>query len=544
MFNCKSPIIQWAGLCLDTCLQVTEKPCFIYINFFKIFQIKNDKWFLILNEISSTFPVDVRLSHDVTVWIWWLKTLFIYPSSTAYPVSGHGGSSLSRESKTSLCPVTSFSDSGGGGGSRGIPGPAEKHSPFSVSWLFPEASYQWDVSWTPHQGGILTRCPTHLIWVLSAWRSSGSTPSSSRMAELLNLSKGEPSHPTEEAHFSRVYLRSHSFRHYPMLMTNSEIRKKDRPVNRELCLSSHSPHHCRHRSHPPVDLLFHFPLTGEQDLLELLHYRQDLLPDLDETRHLLPAENRGLRFVSADSHPGRFTLGCDLVTDWWSQQDHNICKEQRPDPEITKPGPFNTMAVPQRAALAESNPYRKQVRHCRRRGPNSDSSNIGSGQPAKGDSTPHNPRQNPAQDSLREHILWSPFLQRGTANPICQSSSTASDVHAMLQSRVSHDSPTTSRALRNSRQILFDPGVLSLRSFLTTSATSAQEIRDPVHRCPPAGTGTDHIADAAPVGTSTIVARNMAHSDLMSPASSGTRLKFSRRWELKLLLTGISARSF
>ncbi|TWW73879.1 hypothetical protein D4764_15G0012750 [Takifugu flavidus] len=54
-------------------------------------------------------------------------------------------------------------------------------------------------------GGILTRCPSHPIWLLSTWRSSGSTPSSSRMAELLPLSKGEPSHPTEEAHFGRLY---------------------------------------------------------------------------------------------------------------------------------------------------------------------------------------------------------------------------------------------------------------------------------------------------------------------------------------------------
>ncbi|MED6270311.1 hypothetical protein CHARACLAT_008968 [Characodon lateralis] len=37
------------------------------------------------------------------------------------------------------------------------------------------------------------------------WRSSGSTPSPSRMAELLTLSLRE-CHPMEEAHFSRLYL--------------------------------------------------------------------------------------------------------------------------------------------------------------------------------------------------------------------------------------------------------------------------------------------------------------------------------------------------
>uniref|UniRef100_A0A3Q3VJN7 HPS5-like beta-propeller domain-containing protein n=1 Tax=Mola mola TaxID=94237 RepID=A0A3Q3VJN7_MOLML len=37
-------------------------------------------------------------------------------------------------------------------------------------------------------GGILTRCPNHLNWLLSTRRSSGSTLSSSRMSVLLTLS--------------------------------------------------------------------------------------------------------------------------------------------------------------------------------------------------------------------------------------------------------------------------------------------------------------------------------------------------------------------
>ncbi|MEQ2296034.1 hypothetical protein AMECASPLE_020718 [Ameca splendens] len=44
------------------------------------------------------------------------------------------------------------------------------------------------------------------------WRSSGSTPSPSRMAELLTLSLRE-CHPMEEAHFSRLYPVSRSFGH-------------------------------------------------------------------------------------------------------------------------------------------------------------------------------------------------------------------------------------------------------------------------------------------------------------------------------------------
>lgn len=50
-------------------------------------------------------------------------------------------------------------------------------------------------------GGILTRYPSHLIWLFSTQRSSGSTPSFSRVTELLTLSEEEPSHPTEDAHF-------------------------------------------------------------------------------------------------------------------------------------------------------------------------------------------------------------------------------------------------------------------------------------------------------------------------------------------------------
>ncbi|KAL7876885.1 hypothetical protein SRHO_G00035280 [Serrasalmus rhombeus] len=39
--------------------------------------------------------------------------------------------------------------------------------------------------------GRLTKCPNHLNWLLSTWRSSGSTPSLSRIADLLTLSLRE-----------------------------------------------------------------------------------------------------------------------------------------------------------------------------------------------------------------------------------------------------------------------------------------------------------------------------------------------------------------
>ena len=55
------------------------------------------------------------------------------------------------------------------------------------------------------------------------------------------ISKGKPGHPAEETHFSRLYPRSCSFGHYPKLVTISEGRNEDQPVNRELCLSPQLP---------------------------------------------------------------------------------------------------------------------------------------------------------------------------------------------------------------------------------------------------------------------------------------------------------------
>ncbi|MEQ2256666.1 hypothetical protein ILYODFUR_026414 [Ilyodon furcidens] len=54
----------------------------------------------------------------------------------------------------------------------------------------------------------------------------------------------------------------------------------------------------------------------------------------------------------------------------------------------------------------------------------------------------------------------------------------------MLQSRVNHHNPTTSRALRNSRRISSTPGALPPRSFLITSMTSAPEIGEPAPQSP------------------------------------------------------------
>uniref|UniRef100_A0AAZ1X3V8 G-protein coupled receptors family 1 profile domain-containing protein n=1 Tax=Oreochromis aureus TaxID=47969 RepID=A0AAZ1X3V8_OREAU len=85
-----------------------------------------------------------------------------------YPRPGRGGSSLSREAQTSLSPRV-----------LGLP-----------RGLLP-VGHARNTSPRRRPGGILVRCPNHLNWLLSMWRSSGSTLSPSRMAELLTLSLRE-----------------------------------------------------------------------------------------------------------------------------------------------------------------------------------------------------------------------------------------------------------------------------------------------------------------------------------------------------------------
>lgn len=104
-------------------------------------------------------------------------------------------------------------------------------------------------------------------------------------------------------------------------------------------------HYCRQLTDLPVDLLFHFPLrtwlrgNWTSPLQDLLHASS------------FPAESHGLRFGGAASHPGDFTLSCKLikweleVTKWWSIQDYIVCKDQTPDPEITKPDSLNPLSA-------------------------------------------------------------------------------------------------------------------------------------------------------------------------------------------------------
>ena len=108
-------------------------------------------------------------------------TRSIHSFFSTYPGLGCRGSNLS----TFLSPNTLSSSSGGI--PRHYPASPETVPP-ACPWFFPRAPYRSPLPWTPHQGGgIPIKCLSHLIWLFSMQSSSGSTPSSSQMAELFTL---------------------------------------------------------------------------------------------------------------------------------------------------------------------------------------------------------------------------------------------------------------------------------------------------------------------------------------------------------------------
>ncbi|KAK5607192.1 Dynein heavy chain 8, axonemal [Crenichthys baileyi] len=113
------------------------------------------------------------------------------------------------------------------GGAQGVPRPAERHSPSSVSW----ASSRWDMPGTPPEEGIRYRCPSHLNWLLSMWRSSGSTPSPSRMAELLTLSLRECPATLRRKLISAACIRDLSFGRDPKFMAKDLQVRNDSVVH-------------------------------------------------------------------------------------------------------------------------------------------------------------------------------------------------------------------------------------------------------------------------------------------------------------------------
>ncbi|XP_048827139.1 palmitoyltransferase ZDHHC2 isoform X4 [Brienomyrus brachyistius] len=105
------------------------------------------------------------------------------------------------------------------GSYQGIPRAAERYNLSSVSWVCPGTSSQLGMPETPPQGAVQepaeTGCSDHFNWLVSMRRSNSSTLRSFRMLEH----SAEPRHPAAETHFFHLYQRSHSFGHYPELMT-------------------------------------------------------------------------------------------------------------------------------------------------------------------------------------------------------------------------------------------------------------------------------------------------------------------------------------
>ena len=130
--------------------------------------------------------------------------------------SGRGGSSLSRETQTSLSPATSSSSSGGT--------PRRSQPRDIVSPPCPGSS-----PGSPPSG----TCPEHLTREASR-RHPNQMPEPPHLAPLdaeeqrfyseplpddwasHPISKGEPRHPAEETHVARLYPRSRSFGYYPI----------------------------------------------------------------------------------------------------------------------------------------------------------------------------------------------------------------------------------------------------------------------------------------------------------------------------------------
>jgi len=154
-------------------------------------------------------------------------------------------------------------------------------------WVCPGASYQWDMPGTPPTWGAQeaswsdTRTTsTDPFW----WEGAAALPRAAPDVRTpYPVSKAEPSHPTEETHFSRLYPQSHSFGHYPELVSIGEGWDVDGPINQELRLPAHLclsprrsgalPHHCRSNTKLPIDLTLHSTLTCNLDPKILEHLR-------------------------------------------------------------------------------------------------------------------------------------------------------------------------------------------------------------------------------------------------------------------------------
>ncbi|MED6237038.1 hypothetical protein ATANTOWER_018065 [Ataeniobius toweri] len=79
------------------------------------------------------------------------------------------------------------------GGAQGVPRPAERHSPSSVSWAVPWPSSWWDEPGTPPEGGVQEASGIDARATLTGCSQCGGA-AALLQAPPLN-SKGVPSHP-------------------------------------------------------------------------------------------------------------------------------------------------------------------------------------------------------------------------------------------------------------------------------------------------------------------------------------------------------------
>jgi len=130
------------------------------------------------------------------------------------------------------------------GVSRGVLRPDGIHNPSGEFWVWPGASSQLNVSEKPPKA--TRKHPNqmnHLSWLVSMWRSSGSTPSSLRMVEVLPLSLRLSPAPPEGNSFQPLVFTTSFFGSLPRSVTIDKGWNKDGEVNWKLFLPAQLPLH-------------------------------------------------------------------------------------------------------------------------------------------------------------------------------------------------------------------------------------------------------------------------------------------------------------
>lgn len=145
-----------------------------------------------------------------------------------YPGPGYGGSSLSRDAQTFLAPDTSpqlfWEDSELlYGQSRDIVSPV-----YLGSSRVP-VGHVWNTSLRKRPGDVQNKYQSNFSWLLSMWRNSCSTPSSSRVTELRTLSLKEFPAVLRRKNASLV-SRAHPFCYYSKFIeSKSRTSRFDSP---------------------------------------------------------------------------------------------------------------------------------------------------------------------------------------------------------------------------------------------------------------------------------------------------------------------------